>query len=369
MSRPDFCGLPTSVESSRGKEAAHAMRISLLGSAMASVVSFCPCDVPFYSEGETGPTQTKKSLRELRDVLSIMKEMDDGEEGETGPTQTKKSLRELRDVLSIMKEMDDGEEDCAAHPSELSPTIMPDTTGGESALSCSLSSPWGDMVRIFTYLIGREAAFADNLKWMACANKGFFTQISTLADVQENVMEYLHVLSRPKVIDQEHDVVWTEAYIDSTELSQELLRGLDSQGDPLPHYLSLLTDPFAGSTSSPGPVTGECSMIQSPDSSSPRPDPVFRCQATSGVDLHRHNLLLTLDSDTSRVTLQAGRGKEHPLSTSISQLTDDQGLVLMTTVAMPVFSKQNETDSEYLIVPYWFILVLASLDLTQGNGI
>uniref|UniRef100_A0A669NX96 Calcium voltage-gated channel auxiliary subunit alpha2delta 3 n=1 Tax=Phasianus colchicus TaxID=9054 RepID=A0A669NX96_PHACC len=78
---------------------------------------------------------------------------------------------------------------------------------------------WPDRkVRIFTYLIGREAAFADNLKWMACANKGFFTQISTLADVQENVMEYLHVLSRPKVIDQEHDVVWTEAYIDSTGL-------------------------------------------------------------------------------------------------------------------------------------------------------
>lgn len=106
---------------------------------------------------------------------------------------------------------------------------------------------WPDRkVRIFTYLIGREAAFADNLKWMACANKGFFTQISTLADVQENVMEYLHVLSRPKVIDQEHDVVWTEAYIDST-------------------------------------------------------------------------------------------------------LADDQGLVLMTTVAMPVFSKQNETVSTQII--------------------
>uniref|UniRef100_A0A3B3TIQ3 Calcium voltage-gated channel auxiliary subunit alpha2delta 3 n=1 Tax=Poecilia latipinna TaxID=48699 RepID=A0A3B3TIQ3_9TELE len=71
-------------------------------------------------------------------------------------------------------------------------------------------------VRIFPYLIGRESAFADNLKWMACANKGYFTQISTLADVQENVMEYLHVLSRPKVIDREHDTVWTEAYIDST---------------------------------------------------------------------------------------------------------------------------------------------------------
>ncbi|MBN3315448.1 CA2D3 protein, partial [Atractosteus spatula] len=84
---------------------------------------------------------------------------------------------------------------------------------------------WPDRkVRIFPYLIGRESAFADNLKWMACANKGYFTQISTLADVQENVMEYLHVLSRPKVIDQEHDTIWTEAYIDSTILSnQDLL--------------------------------------------------------------------------------------------------------------------------------------------------
>ncbi|KAM4650370.1 voltage-dependent calcium channel subunit alpha-2/delta-3 [Discoglossus pictus] len=107
---------------------------------------------------------------------------------------------------------------------------------------------WPDRkVRIFTYLIGREAAFADNLKWMACANKGFFTQISTLADVQENVMAYLHVLSRPKVIDQEHDVVWTEAYVDST-------------------------------------------------------------------------------------------------------LADDQGLVLMTTVAMPVFSKENETRSKGVLL-------------------
>ncbi|XP_048954222.1 voltage-dependent calcium channel subunit alpha-2/delta-3 isoform X4 [Canis lupus baileyi] len=113
---------------------------------------------------------------------------------------------------------------------------------------------WPDRkVRIFTYLIGREAAFADNLKWMACANKGFFTQISTLADVQENVMEYLHVLSRPKVIDQEHDVVWTEAYIDST----------------LPQA---------------------------------------------------------------------------------QKLADDQSLVLMTTVAMPVFSKQNETRSKGILL-------------------
>ncbi|XP_030634224.1 voltage-dependent calcium channel subunit alpha-2/delta-3 [Chanos chanos] len=91
---------------------------------------------------------------------------------------------------------------------------------------------WPDRkVRIFPYLIGRESAFADNLKWMACANKGYFTQISTLADVQENVMRYLHVMSRPKVIDHEHDTVWTEAYVDSA-LAQAHKLG-ESEG-PIP---------------------------------------------------------------------------------------------------------------------------------------
>ncbi|XP_051531450.1 voltage-dependent calcium channel subunit alpha-2/delta-3 [Myxocyprinus asiaticus] len=87
-------------------------------------------------------------------------------------------------------------------------------------------------VRIFPYLIGRESAFADNLKWMACANKGYFSQISTLADVQENVMRYLHVMSRPKVIDHEHDTVWTEAYVDSA-LAQAHKLGENKSPNPM----------------------------------------------------------------------------------------------------------------------------------------
>uniref|UniRef100_A0A8K9X484 Calcium voltage-gated channel auxiliary subunit alpha2delta 4 n=1 Tax=Oncorhynchus mykiss TaxID=8022 RepID=A0A8K9X484_ONCMY len=70
-------------------------------------------------------------------------------------------------------------------------------------------------VRVFTYLIGREVTFADTVKWIACNNKGYYTHVSTLADVQENVMEYLHVLSRPMVINHDHDIIWTEAYMDS----------------------------------------------------------------------------------------------------------------------------------------------------------
>uniref|UniRef100_A0A3B5LPB7 VWFA domain-containing protein n=1 Tax=Xiphophorus couchianus TaxID=32473 RepID=A0A3B5LPB7_9TELE len=78
-------------------------------------------------------------------------------------------------------------------------------------------------VRVFTYLIGREMTFAQKTKWIACNNKGYYTHISTLADVQENVMEYLHVLSRPMVINHDHDIIWTEAYMDTEPSSISLL--------------------------------------------------------------------------------------------------------------------------------------------------
>ncbi|XP_035761503.1 voltage-dependent calcium channel subunit alpha-2/delta-3-like [Neolamprologus brichardi] len=117
--------------------------------------------------------------------------------------------------------------------SECSQAIMLVTDGAVDTYDAIFAKyNWPERkVRIFPYLIGRESAFAENLKWMACANKGYFTQISTLADVQENVMEYLHVLSRPKVIDREHDTVWTEAYIDSTLPQAQKLE--DGQGPVL----------------------------------------------------------------------------------------------------------------------------------------
>lgn len=52
---------------------------------------------------------------------------------------------------------------------------------------------------------------------------GYYTHVSTLADVQENVMEYLHVLSRPMVINHDHDIIWTEAYMDSVVSSFRLV--------------------------------------------------------------------------------------------------------------------------------------------------
>nr|XP_032828373.1 voltage-dependent calcium channel subunit alpha-2/delta-3-like isoform X1 [Petromyzon marinus] len=84
-------------------------------------------------------------------------------------------------------------------------------------------------VRLFTYLIGREVAFADSVKWMACSNKGYYSRISTLANVPENVMHYLPVLSRPMAISRGHTVIWTEAYTDYTLPQAQKLLTLASQ--------------------------------------------------------------------------------------------------------------------------------------------
>ncbi|XP_045494303.1 voltage-dependent calcium channel subunit alpha-2/delta-3 isoform X3 [Colias croceus] len=75
-------------------------------------------------------------------------------------------------------------------------------------------------VRVFTYLIGREVKVADvrEVKWMACANRGYYVHLSTLAEVRERVLEHVNVLARPLVLQREkHPVVWTPVYANVTD--------------------------------------------------------------------------------------------------------------------------------------------------------
>ncbi|GBP42127.1 hypothetical protein EVAR_21131_1 [Eumeta japonica] len=80
-------------------------------------------------------------------------------------------------------------------------------------------------VRVFTYLIGREVkvvplqvADVREVKWMACANRGFYVHLSTLAEVQERVLEHVNVLARPLVLQRhDHPVVWTPVYANVTD--------------------------------------------------------------------------------------------------------------------------------------------------------
>lgn len=52
---------------------------------------------------------------------------------------------------------------------------------------------------------------------MACANRGYYVHLSTLAEVRERVLEHVNVLARPLVLQRhEHPVVWTPVYANVT---------------------------------------------------------------------------------------------------------------------------------------------------------
>ncbi|KRF79596.1 voltage-dependent calcium channel subunit alpha-2/delta-3 isoform X3 [Drosophila virilis] len=80
-------------------------------------------------------------------------------------------------------------------------------------------------VRVFTYLIGKEVANWDDIRWMACENQGYYVHLSDTAEVREMVLNYIPVMARPLVLGRhDHPVIWTQVYADleDTKLSDYL---------------------------------------------------------------------------------------------------------------------------------------------------
>ncbi|KAF5291746.1 hypothetical protein FQA39_LY14234 [Lamprigera yunnana] len=71
-------------------------------------------------------------------------------------------------------------------------------------------------VRVFTYLIGREISDVREVKWMACANQGYYVHLSTYAEVREQVLQYIPVMARPMVLNPsvKPNPSWSPVYAD-----------------------------------------------------------------------------------------------------------------------------------------------------------
>ncbi|XP_074029619.1 voltage-dependent calcium channel subunit straightjacket isoform X2 [Leptinotarsa decemlineata] len=74
-------------------------------------------------------------------------------------------------------------------------------------------------VRVFTYLIGREVSDVREVKWMACANQGYYVHLSTYAEVREEVLHYIPVMARPMVLNanKKPNPTWSPVYADVTD--------------------------------------------------------------------------------------------------------------------------------------------------------
>ncbi|KAJ8373790.1 hypothetical protein SKAU_G00043700 [Synaphobranchus kaupii] len=76
-------------------------------------------------------------------------------------------------------------------------------------------------VRIFTFSVGQHNYDKGPIQRMACDNKGYYYEIPSIGAIRINTQEYLNVLGRPMVLEDEKEtkkVQWTNVYLDALEL-------------------------------------------------------------------------------------------------------------------------------------------------------
>lgn len=79
----------------------------------------------------------------------------------------------------------------------------------------------GNNVRVFSYLIGEQIPEHDyeQVKLMACENRGYYSQIDTISETREQALKYIPVMSRPLTYGDvnKNPIHWSNLYADMIE--------------------------------------------------------------------------------------------------------------------------------------------------------
>ncbi|XP_071083223.1 voltage-dependent calcium channel subunit alpha-2/delta-2-like isoform X2 [Haliotis cracherodii] len=67
-------------------------------------------------------------------------------------------------------------------------------------------------VRVFTYAVGPTANPTNAIKWMACANRGYFSQIPAMGAIRTRVQDYVGVLARPLALNYVEHIQWSSTH-------------------------------------------------------------------------------------------------------------------------------------------------------------
>eukprot|EP00795_Rhopilema_esculentum_P000703 gene703-10412_t len=71
-------------------------------------------------------------------------------------------------------------------------------------------------IRVFTFVIGPPQYRVEELKDMACKNRGYFLRIPSVGTVWETVTSYIRVLSRPVGVEKVKPTMFTSVFVDAT---------------------------------------------------------------------------------------------------------------------------------------------------------
>lgn len=74
----------------------------------------------------------------------------------------------------------------------------------------------GTNVRVFSFLIGEQIPEGDfeQVKLMACENRGYYCQIDTLSETREQVLRFINIMARPLAYSTQNPLVWSNLYVD-----------------------------------------------------------------------------------------------------------------------------------------------------------